>query len=125
MNALGLLFVLIVNICFALSSVFFKLAAGRFTLTGYSIGQLVSATLIFVTSWYCWLGAGAATAGTVVYVMLLNRFNLSYIYPMLSLAYIFVALAGMLFLKETISLAGWVGIAFICLGVALISVKPA
>jgi undecaprenyl phosphate-alpha-L-ara4N flippase subunit ArnE len=54
---------------------------------------------------------------------MLARMNLSVAYPLLSVAYLFVAVASILFLKETIGWQHWLGIGLICVGIALVSMK--
>jgi drug/metabolite transporter (DMT)-like permease len=123
MNSIALILVLATNLCYAASSVFFKLAANQMGQAQISFSLLPGLIMRFVTSAYFWYGISAATAGTVCYIYLLSRYNLSYIYPLLSIAYIFVAFAGVFFLKETLSIYAWIGIGAICLGVAMISIK--
>jgi undecaprenyl phosphate-alpha-L-ara4N flippase subunit ArnE len=125
MKPLNLLLVLCTNIFFAASSVFFKMAidkAGKIDLT--SLRALLPAAGRFLSSPLFVAGVLAAVVGSAGYYLMLARLNLSIAYPLLSLAYIFVALASVLFLRETITLPNWIGILLICAGVALISIRP-
>ena len=58
---------------------------------------------------------------SIFWLIVLSRLPLSLVYPMVSVAYVLVALASVIFLKETVSLVRWAGIGIIICGVVLIS----
>jgi drug/metabolite transporter (DMT)-like permease len=58
---------------------------------------------------------------TVFWLYLISRVPLNFAYPMLSLSYIFVALASIYFFRETVSPVNWLGMAIIMVGVALVA----
>lgn len=58
---------------------------------------------------------------SLFWLIVLSRLPLSLVYPMVSVAYVLVALASMIFFRESVTLARWSGIAVIILGVYLIS----
>ncbi len=58
--------------------------------------------------------------GFSVWLIVLSRAELSFVYPLLSGTYILVPLASHLLLKEPISSRQWVGILVICFGVLLV-----
>lgn len=70
-----------------------------------------------------WVFAGLVFFGvsSVFWLAVLSRMNLSFAYPMVSLAYVVVALASILFFKENVSAVRWIGIFVIVFGVFLIS----
>jgi len=70
-----------------------------------------------------WVFAGLVSFGisSVFWLVVLSRLNLSFVYPMVSLAYVVVAFASIVFFKESVSLIRWLGILVICFGVFLIS----
>jgi uncharacterized membrane protein len=70
----------------------------------YVVGGLV----LYAVSSFLWIGA-------------LSTSNVSFIYPLLSLAYVLTAILGFIFLKENISLLRWLGILVVCAGVFLVS----
>jgi len=72
---------------------------------------------------YIWIGAVLYIIGTLYWFILLSRHNLSYIYPMASIAYVFGAIAGMIFFKETIPVTGWVGLGIIFVGFLVLSIR--
>lgn len=50
----------------------------------------------------------------------LSKWQLSYLYPFISLCYIIVAIVSFYWFKETISITRWIGISVICVGVFLV-----
>ena len=58
---------------------------------------------------------------SIFWLIVLSRLPLSLVYPMVSVAYVLVALASVIFFKETVSLVRWAGIGIIICGVVLIS----
>jgi multidrug transporter EmrE-like cation transporter len=59
-------------------------------------------------------------SGSLIWLAVLSRVDLSWAYPMLSLGYLFVVLTSWFFLGEAFSFPRVVGTLFICLGVYLI-----
>jgi drug/metabolite transporter (DMT)-like permease len=57
----------------------------------------------------------------VFWLVVLSRLELSLVYPMVSVAYILVALFSWFFFKENVNLVRWLGILVIVMGVFLIS----
>jgi drug/metabolite transporter (DMT)-like permease len=124
MNARGVLFIIIVSLSFAGNSIFMKLGMNR-------VGKFVSgqhALLPFllkvITSPFVLMGCVFGILGTLFYLDLLSKYPLNLVYPSLSLVYILVALAGILFLGEKVTLLNWTGIILVCIGVGVISIKP-
>ena len=124
MNAKGFLFVVIVSLGFAASSVLLKLGLNRLgkcpltTLADYM--PFLAKTIV---SPYILLGLLVTLLSTVFYLDLLSRYSLNLVYPLLSLMYIFAAIGGILFLEERLTILNWLGIVFICTGVGIISIK--
>jgi uncharacterized membrane protein len=69
---------------------------------------VVSALLLVVVSALSW-------------ILALSKSQLSYIYPLAALSYVFVAIFSVLLLKEDMTVLRGVGIAVICLGIFLVS----
>ena len=70
-----------------------------------------------------WVFFGFVSFGlsSIFWLVVLSRMELSLVYPMVSVAYVLVALASWFFFKENVSLVRGMGIAVIILGVFLIS----
>jgi drug/metabolite transporter (DMT)-like permease len=126
MKSMTILLVLLTNVCYAASSIFSKLAVdkiGKVEVSSIQIALSVAAR--FLTSPQ-FLGAiVAAIVGSVLYFFMLARMSLSIAYPLMSIAYLFVAFGSAVFCKETIPVYTWIGILFVGMGVALVSLKPA
>ena len=73
------------------------------------------------TSLPFWAGMLCYGTSLLVWLAALSKAPVSTAYPMLSLGYIVVAAASVLWLGETLSPAKVVGIALICAGVVLVS----
>jgi len=74
-----------------------------------------------ITSGYIWLGACLTMGGGLLWMDVLSRKELSYVYPLLSLTFVIALIFSSIFFKEHISPLRWVGVAIICLGVYLVS----
>ncbi len=59
----------------------------------------------------------------ILWLVVISKAELSYAYPLVSFGYVIVVLSSWIFFKEDISLARLAGLAFICLGVSLVSVS--
>ena len=67
-----------------------------------------------------WLGIISLLFFFVSYLLLLSWADLSYVLPASAIGYAMVALFGYLLLGEVVSPMRWVGVMFICSGVALV-----
>ncbi len=70
---------------------------------------------------YVFFGLACFGMSAVFWLVVLSRLELSLVYPMVSVAYILVALASWVLFKENVTLARWLGILVIIMGVFLIS----
>jgi drug/metabolite transporter (DMT)-like permease len=123
MNARGIFFIIIVSLGFAGSSICMKLGMNRLGKFTLGSGEYLPFLLRVITSPFVLLGCALGIVGTLFYLDLLSKYSLNLVYPSLSLVYILVAVAGILFLGEKITLLNWAGILLICVGVGVISIK--
>jgi drug/metabolite transporter (DMT)-like permease len=74
-----------------------------------------------------WLALGVLLliVWTLLRMALLSWADLSYVLPVTAVEYVLVALAGRLYLHETITTRRWAGIALIVAGAALVSAATA
>lgn len=72
--------------------------------------QLVIGTILYGTSFVLWLLA-------------LRYFDVSFMYPLLSLAYILVVFMSVLVLNETVHLTRWIGVILIVIGAILVGLN--
>jgi multidrug transporter EmrE-like cation transporter len=89
--------------------------------TDFGVQTIVGSSLILIKSATFWAGMVCYGASLCVWLAALSKAPVSTAYPMLSLGYIVVAGVSVLWLGETLSLPKVLGIAFICLGVVLVS----
>jgi uncharacterized membrane protein len=54
-------------------------------------------------------------------LILMNRSDISFLWPLTGLSFVFATLAAILFLREEVSSVRWIGVVFIMIGAALIS----
>ena len=108
MNVLSFFLVLIAETCAITGQVFFKLAMT------HSVGRKA-----FLTRFIS--GVAVMTVGFFLWVGLLSKFELSYLYPFDGLSRILLVFAAMIFLKEKMTAALWVGVSLITAGVVLVS----
>jgi multidrug transporter EmrE-like cation transporter len=89
--------------------------------TDFGVQTIVGSGLILIQSVTFWAGMVCYGASLCVWLAALSKAPVSTAYPMLSLGYVVVAGVSVLWLGETLSLPKVLGIAFICLGVVLVS----
>ncbi|MFH1541519.1 MAG: 4-amino-4-deoxy-L-arabinose transferase [bacterium] len=70
---------------------------------------------------YVFSGIACFGFSAMTWLVVLSKFELSFVYPLVSVAYILVAIASMVFFQETVPMIRWLGIAVIVFGVFLIS----
>ena len=57
----------------------------------------------------------------ILWLVAISRLDLSFVYPLLALAFAINPLLARLFLSESIPWVRWLGILFICIGVVIVS----
>jgi multidrug transporter EmrE-like cation transporter len=93
--------------------------------THLDFATLIASILVLARSAPFWVGMFCYAASLCVWLAALARAPVSIAYPMLSVGYVVVAFASVLWLGETLSPAKILGIALICMGVVLVSRSPA
>lgn len=74
---------------------------------------------------YLVAGVGLLIAWTLARITLMSRADLSYILPVTAVGYILTAIAGRVFLAETITATRWAGTGLIVLGTVIVgSTRP-
>ena len=74
-----------------------------------------------LTSRYVWLGAVVTVSSGLLWMDVLSRKELSFVYPMISLTYLLSLVASLVIFKENIPLLRWMGVVVICFGVYMVS----
>jgi drug/metabolite transporter (DMT)-like permease len=89
-----------------------------------SVSTLAVYFLRTLTSVWIWLGIGSLLLFFVSYLLVLSWADYSYVQPATATGYALAPLLAHLLLGEVVTGARWVGVAIICLGVALIGRTP-
>jgi undecaprenyl phosphate-alpha-L-ara4N flippase subunit ArnE len=113
----GILLVTIQCLFFAGGQIFLKLAMMRmpkFSFSGAFFGSLFTNGPL-IASGLCML------TGTLMWMYVLRKFELSVVYPIMGISYIFGLLAAILVFHETVPLSRWIGVALIMAGVAFVA----
>ena len=100
----------------AFGSLLLKKGAARFHIT-FSIEGVIA----ILKNWHIMLGAVCYVFTMIVFIYLLKQQELSVLYPLTSLTYIFVTIFSVWILKERINMYKIIGISAIILGVILVT----
>jgi drug/metabolite transporter (DMT)-like permease len=87
----------------------------------FPVSALATKLLPMLFQPYVFIGIMCFGISSIFWLVVLSRLELSLVYPMVSVAYIAVALFSYFVFKENVSLIRWIGIITICLGVILVS----
>ncbi len=77
-------------------------------------------TLLMFISPLVLIGLGCYGLSTVLWLVLLTKVPLSFLYPMLSFGYVIILLLGKFMFKENVTLFRWYGVLLICFGIVMI-----
>ena len=94
---------------------------GMLVFGSFPATQLLSKLIPMFLNPYVFFGFAAFGLSSIFWLIVLSRLELSLVYPMVSIAYVLVAIASLIFFKENVTLIRWLGIAIIIAGVFLIS----
>jgi drug/metabolite transporter (DMT)-like permease len=86
-----------------------------------SFGALASTFLQIIGNGRVWLAILFLSLYTLSYIVVLSWADYSYVQPVAAIGYAIVPLLGYLVLGESVTMLRWAGVAFICLGVLLIT----
>ena len=94
---------------------------GMLVFGAFPVRQLLYKIIPIFLNPYVFLGLAFFGLSAILWLVVLSRLELSLVYPMVSVAYILVALFSWFLFKENVTLVRWLGILVIVLGVFLIS----
>jgi drug/metabolite transporter (DMT)-like permease len=112
MNYYAILIQLIASIASAVGSLFLKKSAAKFKINIKKLlknNNLIIGVLLYLIT-------------TILCIYALSMEDLSILYPVLSLSYVWVALLSIKFLREKMNFYKWLGIGLIIVGVIFITV---
>ena len=110
MTALLFFLVALSEGCAIAGQIFFKLAMGRAWSEPRAKASLLAGVVAMAFGFFIWLG-------------LLRKFELSFLYPFESVGRLVLLLAAIVFLKEKVSLQLWLGVLLISAGVAVVALS--
>ena len=116
-----------VNVAIVLSSILLAVAGqllmkkGMLAFGTFPITQIVQNIIPMLTNPFVFGGFALFGFSSILWLAALSRLNLSFVYPMVSIAYVLVTFASIVLFKENVSAIRWTGVAVICFGVFLIS----
>lgn len=87
----------------------------------FQIAQLPAMIIPMFLNPFVFFGFACFGLSSIFWLVVLSRLEISLVYPMVSVAYVIVAIFSWYFFKENLSVIRWAGIMVILLGVFLIS----
>jgi len=96
---------------------------GEVTLFSKGLKNLLTTVWQMFTNKFVLTGVLFFSCSSLLWMVILYRLELSFIYPMVSLNYVLTALSSKIFFKEKISKTRWLSITVIIIGVALVSLS--
>jgi len=87
----------------------------------YSVAEVLRVVKSGLTSQQIWLGIFFEALFFIGLLVLLSKSDISFIWPLTGLSFVFATFSAMWFLGEQVSLVRWVGVALIVLGAGIIS----
>jgi drug/metabolite transporter (DMT)-like permease len=90
-------------------------------LNGCSLAEMLRVFKAGATSPQILLGVFFEAVFFGCLLLLMNKSDISFLWPLTALSFVFATLAAMVFLGESVSWIRWIGVALIMLGAAFIS----
>lgn len=87
----------------------------------FPVSKLLQNIIPMFMNPYVFFGFACFGLSSIFWLVVLSRFPISLVYPMVSVAYVLVAFASLIFFKEQVTMLRWLGIATIIAGVIIIS----
>lgn len=75
---------------------------------------------VLAGSLHAWLAIAATISAGLVWLTVLRRHELTFVYPLISISYVLVALAGRWFLGERLTIGRLAGTVIICVGIGVL-----
>jgi len=110
-----ILLILIAAVMASVGALLLKKGSAKFKITAS-----INGILNIIKNYILIIGILMYGLSSVFFIMALRLGELSVVYPLTSISYIFVTILSIYFLKEHMNKYKWLGIAFIILGVILV-----
>ena len=88
---------------------------------GVNISEIARIIKAGATSWQILLGVFFEALFFVCLLVLMAKCDISFLWPLTSLSFVFSTFAAMFFLHERVSVTRWMGVILVMIGAALIS----
>ena len=75
----------------------------------------------FFTNWWLIASGLSMITATILWFYILKNNDLSLVYPLISISYIFGTLAAVFIFHESVPMMRWIGVLFIMIGVAFLA----
>ena len=118
-----LIFIVLTVALNATSQVLLKIGISRVGKATFEISNLLKLILEALTNGYILIGLLTMTISMVTHIMSLSRFDVSFVFPFISFAYIIVAVWGFFFLGEQFNMTRYIGIAVILAGTVILAMS--
>ncbi len=118
-----LLLILLVGLLFESAGVvFLKKGMNRIgEVKSVRASELMRVAKASLTSVQIWLGVGREAVFFGCLIVLMNKSEISFLWPLTGLSFVFATFAAIWFLDEHVSIVRWIGVALIMLGAGFIS----
>lgn len=117
----GHLFIAITVVLNAASQLLMKYGVDQATSNAGSVKSFFSVGLSVFTNPFVLLGLFTMTISMATHLIALSKFDVGYVFPFISFAYIIVAIAGVIFLNEQVDIYRATGIVIIIIGVIVLA----
>lgn len=117
------IFVIITVFLNAASQLLLKVGISRVGKVSFDTANIIKLVLGALTNGYIMLGLITMTISMVTHILSLSRFDVSFVFPFISFAYIIVAVWGVVFLGEQFNMTRYIGIAVILAGTIILAMS--
>ena len=117
------IFIIITVMLNAASQLLLKIGVSRVGKASFDTTNIIKLLLGAITNGYIVLGLITMTISMITHMMSLSRFDVSFVFPFISFAYIIVAIWGFVFLGETFNMTRYIGIAVILTGTIILAIS--
>ena len=117
------IFIIITVMLNATSQLLLKVGISRVGQADFNSANVLKLLSGAMTNGYILLGLLTMTFSMITHIMSLSRFDVSFVFPFISFAYIIVAVWGFLFLGEPFNLTRYIGIAVIIVGTIILAMS--
>jgi drug/metabolite transporter (DMT)-like permease len=117
----SILLILVAMVLGAVGQIFLKMGMNRVGAVEIDFANLVQGLLPMFMQPLVWAGLAFYGISSVVWLIVLSRFDLSFAYPMLASMYVILPVLSYIFLDESIPPLRWFGMVIVLVGVVLVS----